>query len=327
MDSKRECIEAVNALFAEKKAKNENLRLTRLSEITARFPEIKEIDSALKKNVSECMEFMMSRGRDEKKMLSYRERSRALQERRAKILREGGYPENYTDPIYDCPVCKDTGSVGLENCECYKRELSLEYLKRSKIAPEMKKLSFKDFKLDYYSKDKQCETGQSQYETAKTILAFSKKYVSDFNKKKINLLFHGSPGCGKTFLSCLIGTELIKRGNFVIYTSLQDLLDVFEREKFGREKSSESDADVFLDCDFLIIDDLGAEFQSSFSTSCLYHVINSRINRKSPFIISTNLSLKEIESSYDARLSSRIVYETVNIPFPKVDIRLERKKK
>ena len=128
-------------------------------------------------------------------------------------------------------------------------------------------------------------------------------------------------------LDSCYGTELIKRGNFVIYTSLQDLLDVFEREKFGREKSSESDADVFLDCDFLIIDDLGAEFQSSFSTSCLYHVINSRINRKSPFIISTNLSLKEIESSYDARLSSRIVYETVNIPFPKVDIRLERKKK
>ncbi len=102
------------------------------------------------------------------------------------------------------------------------------------------------------------------------------------------------------------------------------MLDCFEAEKFGKGKA---DTDIFLECDFLIIDDLGAEFQSSFSAACLYHVINSRINRKKPFIISTNYSLEEIEEIYDARLSSRIVYETMNIPFPKIDIRLEKKKK
>ena len=324
MDSKKECVAAVNAVFAAKKARNESQREAHLSEIYGRFPEVAKIDSELKKNISDCVAFMMSENRSEEKILAYRRRSEELSETRAEILRKAGYPEDYTDLRYDCPVCRDTGVVGLENCECYKKEMSLEYLRRSKIAPEMKKASFRDFKLDFYSENA-FSAGQSDFDAAKTILEYSKKYVSNFKTKKGNLLFSGSPGCGKTFLSCLIGMELIRKGNFVLYTSLQDMLDVFEGEKFGRDKNA--DTDIFLECDLLIIDDLGAEFQSSFSSSCLYHVINSRINTKKPFIISTNYSVGEIEEIYDSRLSSRIVYETVNIPFPKVDIRLEKKKR
>jgi len=324
MDSKKECIAAVNASYSEKKARNEGIRQARLNEIYAKFPEIADIDEKLRKNISECVGFMMSADRNEEIIKEFRRRSSEWQERRKQILASAGYPENYTDPIYDCPVCKDTGSVNAENCECYKKALSLEYLSRSKIAPEMKKISFRDFKLDYYSKEKCLPNGKTYYDWTKLILDRAKKYVSAFPKDKGNLMFYGSPGCGKTFLSCIIGNELIRRGNFVLYTSLQDMLDSFEAEKFGKGRA---DTDIFLECDLLIIDDLGAEFQSSFSASCLYHVINSRINQKKPFIVSTNYSLAEIEEIYDARLSSRIIYETLNIPFPQVDIRLEKRKK
>lgn len=322
MDSKKECIAAVNAAYAEKKARNEGIRLARLEEVYAIIPELETIDRELKKNITACVDFMMTGGRSEEKVAEYRRRAAALKERRKELLAAARLPEDYTDLHYDCPVCKDTGSVGTENCECYKKALSLEYLNRSEIAPEMKKLSFRDFKLDYYSEDKLAANGKSEYETAKTILEYSKKYVSAFKKKTANLLFCGTPGSGKTLLSCIIGNELIRRGNFVLYTSLQDMLDSFEAEKFGKGKA---DTDIYLECDLLILDDLGAEFQSTFASSCLYHVINSRINRKRPFIISTNLSLTEIEEVYDARLSSRIVYETLNLPFPKVDIRLKKK--
>ena len=324
MDSKKDCIAAVNAFYAGKKARNEAKRQARLDEVYALIPEVAAIDSELKKNMSACIDFIMSKGKSEEKLAAYRRRETELKERRKTLLAAAKLPENYTDLQYDCPVCKDTGSVGTENCECYKKALSLEYLSRSEIAPEMQKLSFKDFKLDYYSPDKLLPNGKSEYETAKTVLEYSKKYVSAFKKKNANLLFCGVPGCGKTHLSCIIGNELIRRGNFVLYTSLQDMLDSFEAEKFGKGKA---DTDIYLECDLLILDDLGAEFQSTFSAACLYHVINSRINKKKPFIISTNFSLSEIEEIYDARLSSRIVYETLNIPFPKVDIRLEKKRK
>ena len=61
-----------------------------------------------------------------------------------------------------------------------------------------------------------------------------------------------------------------------------------------------------LKCDLLILDDLGTEFQTNFSNSTIYNIINSRILYKRPTIISTNYSIKEIQKNYSERLVSRI---------------------
>ena len=61
-----------------------------------------------------------------------------------------------------------------------------------------------------------------------------------------------------------------------------------------------------MDCDLLIIDDLGTEFSSQFSTSCLYNLVNTRQNKGLSTIISTNLSPKDLAERYDGRIYSRI---------------------
>jgi DNA replication protein DnaC len=71
----------------------------------------------------------------------------------------------------------------------------------------------------------------------------------------------------------------------------------------------------------LILDDLGAEFSTAVATSSLYNIINSRIARNVPTIISSNLSLEEIKARYPESIASRIVGNFKNIEFTGKDIR------
>ena len=77
-----------------------------------------------------------------------------------------------------------------------------------------------------------------------------------------------------------------------------------------------------LDCDLLILDDLGAEFSTNFSVSVIYNIINSRLVEGKPTIISSNLTAKELEARYSPRVVSRIMGGYYTIPFLGNDIRI-----
>lgn len=77
-----------------------------------------------------------------------------------------------------------------------------------------------------------------------------------------------------------------------------------------------------LDCDLLIIDDLGTELNNSFTSSQLFYCINERMNMKRSTIISTNLSLAMLRDSYTDRVTSRIMSGYTIIPLYGGDIRL-----
>ena len=62
-----------------------------------------------------------------------------------------------------------------------------------------------------------------------------------------------------------------------------------------------------INCDLLVLDDLGAEMTTAFSKAALYNLINTRLLCKKPTIINTNLTIKEIEARYSARVASRLI--------------------
>ena len=62
-----------------------------------------------------------------------------------------------------------------------------------------------------------------------------------------------------------------------------------------------------INCDLLVLDDLGAEMATTFSKSALYNLVNTRLLCKKPTIINTNLTIKEIETRYTARVASRLI--------------------
>lgn len=240
-----------------------------------------------------------------------------LRKSREETLKIHGFSESDLEIKYFCPTCKDSGAVDDKLCTCYKKALSEEYLHVSNLAG--RKIGLLDFNTEFYP--------QEDIPRINKFLLFCNDYVSRFNEINSNLLFYGTPGSGKTFLSCAIGCELINKGKFVIYTPVQDMITAFENERFSKDNANTNDVNTYFECDLLIIDDLGAEFKTQFAESVIYNILNNRINAKKPFIVSTNLDTTEIEERYNERIASRLSYEALSFVFPNIDIRLERRKK
>ena len=89
----------------------------------------------------------------------------------------------------------------------------------------------------------------------------------------------------------------------VLYLSANDLFEVFSKNRF-ESRSEEEIRDTYqsiLECDLLIIDDLGTEVNNSFTSSQLFYCINDRLANSRSTIISTNLSLNMLRDNYTDR--------------------------
>ena len=82
-----------------------------------------------------------------------------------------------------------------------------------------------------------------------------------------------------------------------------------------------------LNCDLLILDDLGTEMTTAFVQSALYQIINTRLMEKKSTILSTNLMPGEIARRYSSQIASRIEGEYQLLPFFGEDIRKLKKER
>ena len=230
-----------------------------------------------------------------------RARNMELQEKRRKILVKLGYPEDYTDVHYTCKVCSDTGFVGTKMCSCLKQLLITKNIQSSGMGNLIDKQSFDNFNLDVYKNNPEV------YSRMERNLKLAKAYADNFASRRGNLLLIGTTGTGKTHISTAIAKAIISQGFDVLYDSVQNIVNDFERDKFKSGYNAEQTSDKYNECDLLIIDDLGAEFVTQFSISALYNLINTRQNKGLSTIISTNLSAGELAGKYEGRIYSRII--------------------
>ena len=317
MSFSRKCIILVNDEFEEKRKKNENERDLRLAEVYSKIPEINAIDKELYRTGISVMSCAI-RGKDKVDVClkELKERNLFLQKKRAALLSTLGYNEDYTDLKYDCPICQDWGAINGKICSCYKSRLVEEQFKESGISSLAKTQSFDTFSLDYYENKDEMQN----------LINYSKEYVENFGSSYENLLFVGGTGLGKTHLSTAIAVELIKKGYNVVYESAQNIFFDFENDRFiDRFGGEEPVSPKYLECDLLIIDDLGAENVTAFSIACLYNIINTRLNKKLPVIASTNFTSQEIRQRYHDRITSRLFSDFTIKLFKGTDIRRQKK--
>ena len=250
------------------------------------------------------------------KLEEVRRENEALQAKRAVLLTELGYPTDYTMPPYECPLCEDSGFVGTKMCECMRRELIMAAYESSGLGKLMQTQSFDTFSLDFYAVGAERETMQRNFEILRT-------YADHFTMQSDNLILCGATGLGKTHLSTAVARRVIERGFDVYYTTAQQMFSDFEYNRFGTGLADEPAAHVsrYTECDLLILDDLGTEVTNQFTNSCLYLVINNRINLRRPTIINTNLSGRELKSRYTDRIASRILGDFSPLLFAGTDIR------
>ncbi len=293
----------------------------RSAEVRIKSPEITEIDKELSGTGMLIFKTACSGG----DIAPIKKRNQELVARRREIIKSLGYPEDYTDVKYTCTECMDTGFLkNTRMCACFKQLLLTENIKASGLGNIIEHQSFENFDLDIFKSDK------ALYAKMSDNISIAKKYAenlgkSDYNIK--NILLAGYTGTGKTHISTAIAKRLIERGFEVIYESIHNIVTEFETDKFRNGYiSEEPKSQKYLECEVLVIDDLGTEFPTQFGTSCIYNILNTRQNRGLATIVSTNYPIPDLSKRYDDRIYSRLVSPSYCIlQFSGSDYRATRK--
>ncbi len=297
----------------------------RRAEIHTAIPEIAEIDRELRLTGLSIMAAAMEAKDVDARIAEVRKQNAELRARRATLLIAAGYPADYTNPRYSCSLCADSGYVDGKMCACMRKRLISETYEASGIADLLSRQTFENFDLSFYADDPNVHRRMTQ------IFNRMKQFAETFEAgKSENLVLFGGTGLGKTHLSSAAAQVIIERGNDVFYVSAVSLFSDFEFQRFGSHTGtgvgSETgiDTERYYDCDLLIIDDLGTEVTNQFTTSVLYNLINTRINRHLSTIISTNLTQDDFRRRYWDRITSRVLGEYTVLPFLGRDIRTQK---
>ena len=312
----------VKEAFDEKRKRAFDEAEKRKAEVYLALPEIRKIDEALSQTGLKVYSEALKRKESvplEDRIARLREENRELQSARAELLQQAGFSPDYTKPRFECAKCNDTGYVGLSPCTCRLTALRRESYKSSGLGAILHNQSFDNFSLALYP--------EKDRTMMRFILSEAKSFAEHFGEKNAvrNILFYGNTGLGKTHLSTSIAKTVIDRGFDVVYDSALNLMHAFEKERFS--KTDAPSTERYFECDLLIIDDLGAEFMSSFTHSTLYNLLNTRIYGGKGTLISTNLSgASELCRAYDERIVSRIVGEFKAYSFVGEDIRLKTRR-
>ena len=313
---------AITADYEKIQNKNRHILLQRKEEIYARIPAYQELEQQIS---GLCiMQGRKLLSGDKQALDDMKKQLHALSAQKQQLLKEHGYPADYLEMSYTCPLCQDTGYVGSQKCACFKKaEIELLYT-QSNLKEILEKENFDHFSFDFYSDTiTNDSTGLTERETAHRAYKMAKEFVADFDNSFQNLFFYGDTGVGKTFLSHCIAHDLLDSAHCVLYFSSFELFDFLAGSAFSRGSDAPDDEPIF-DCDLLIIDDLGTELTNSFVSSQLFLCINERIMRKKSTIISTNLKLEDFSATYSERTFSRIASNYQMTKLVGKDIRIQK---
>ncbi len=312
---------------AQGKAKSELLK--RKNEVYEKVREIAQIDEKLLKlsinatksvlalGASDCSRGSVSELKDEATRLNAEKKL---------LLLENGFAEDYLTEKFACENCKDTGYINTEKCHCLKQKLINKYYELSNLKDTVLVENFDTFDFRYYSENVDERQGFSPRANMHRVYASCTDFVKTFKQKATNLLFYGDTGLGKTFLCNCIAKDVLDFGHTVLYVTAPRMFKAIEHHRFS-EKTEESyeQMDMLFSVDLLIIDDLGSEFQTVVTGTELFDIINSRLIDKKSTVISTNLSLSDLQGSYSDRIVSRFFGCYKMIKFFGDDIRVKKK--
>ncbi len=297
-------------------------------ELYAAIPELRALDTRLSSFGLRIMQAAIAGEDAAEGIEALRRENEKVLEERAVLLRKNGYPADYSDVKYQCEKCRDTGYVGIQMCSCMRRAMVEAGMASSGLSALMHRQSFANFDPARCGKDE--KTHKIMADNYRNLESYANHFsMAPGENRPSSLLFIGGTGLGKTHLSTAIARVVLERGYDVYYNSAVGMISDFEQKRFGNGLASgEGEGDNtarYTECDLLIIDDLGTEVVNQFTVSCLYHVINTRLNLQLPTIISTNMTPAELRKTYNDRLVSRLVGEYNAVLFCGDDVRISAK--
>jgi len=313
------------------------LRKKELLSVNPRLAEIEDELSSVSLKMAKSI--LIADAKEKHKLLNdLKKQTTSLIKEKNAFLKTICKDSNYLNPHFECKMCKDTGYIIKDNitsmCTCLKQRIYDIAYNKSNMG-NLEQENFSTFNIKMFSDKPNKEFYKSELSPRQNINIIREKvenFINNFDDPcEKNLLFTGNTGLGKTFLTNCIASEMLKKGKTVLYQTAPVMLDSIIDAKFGKENAKFDLLDNILNVDLLIIDDLGTETPNNHKITELFSIINTRLlnqNHKiTKTIISTNLTVEEINKTYTNRISSRIVGSYTLLRFFGEDLRFKKMKK
>ena len=243
-----------------------------------------------------------------------------------RLLERHGYPKDWLEPVCVCPRCHDTGYVGepiREMCSCM-RGAYYERLYAQVGLPDAGNECFERFDLSLFPEKPVPGMSISQRKLMQVTRDECSRWAHEHPYGKTrDLVLSGKSGLGKTYLMHCMAKVLLERDRNVLLISAYRFLDIARKAYFGRD-GQEDGLQPLLECDVLMLDDLGTEpMLANITVEQLFDLLNERQIAGRSTVISTNLNEKELRERYTERVASRLLDKRscTFIPFAGDDIR------
>lgn len=214
--------------------------------------------------------------------------------------RRVGITKETIDPPYRCEACRDTGYVNGKYCKCVIRSV-IQANAENIILPQV------DF----------AEAKKTAPKAISKLYCKAEEYINDPENKKPFFIIIGSAGTGKTVLASAIATEMLARGAATVTVSAFDM--VKRAKDYHTQFAIDDYQDLFtpmLECDVLVIDDLGTEtVLKNITREYFYTIINERWLRKKNTIITSNLTPNDMLTRYGEAVFSRLCDKNISSLF------------
>ncbi len=298
----------------------------RLDEIYKKIPQLKEIRQSINLTSASITKALIKGGDTTQLLNDLKENNQVFQEQERYLLKSQGYDENYLRDVYVCNICQDRGFIDNKKCKCFDQLIIEKLYQISNLKDIIQVENFENFDIKYFGESDYVD-GITPRQLMTSNYKIAQKFVDEFEKEYRNILMYGDVGLGKSFLCNCISKELLDKGYLVLYVSAVEMFKKLEEYKFYRNENIEHEEFIsyLTKADLLIIDDLGTEVQTQFTSSELFNIINKRHTSRKHTIISTNMSLVDIENVYSHRLESRFLGNFDSMKFIGKDIRIQKK--
>ncbi|MGN0164756.1 MAG: ATP-binding protein [Lachnospiraceae bacterium] len=316
---------AITRIYDNRRTAAVRLKDSRIEELYLANPEIKEIDDELRRGSIQAG-ILAVKG-NTSGLDSLRARNDSLIGKKKKLIKAAGFPEDYLENIYQCPLCKDTGKTEEGRCICYSRTIINEFFLTDERRKLLERENFKTLDETLYSReiiDK--ESGQTEYQIAQDSIITALNFAGNFGNEFTNLLITGNAGTGKTFLANCIAKKLIEKGISVLYLSAVDFFDLCRNYRTAQQdemKNAANELNFVLNAECLIIDDLGTESGTAATNSQLFNCIEKRYLKQLSTVITTNLTKEDLGTRYSDRIRSRLLANYKYLKMPGKDKRTQ----
>ncbi|MCL1788830.1 MAG: ATP-binding protein [Oscillospiraceae bacterium] len=295
-------IGAENELKQLRQANAKELDLRR-REIERAIPEYTSLRAVMASTGARIAAVAINGGDTDAELSVIQRENTAAAARMKELLMKARKPADYLDHIYACKNCLDTGIAEGTRCDCYKSIVKRLAAAAINSTSPLTLTGFESFELELYPET--LEGGIKIRDIMQSNFNYCKKYAEDFRLPNTGLLLSGETGLGKTHLSLAIVGKILSSGFNAVYGSAPDLFRKIENEHFGR--GNEHTMDSLQAAELLVLDDIGAEFNTELNISIFYNLLNSRMNGGKATVINTNLTMTELRERYGDRINSRFL--------------------